>query len=137
MRYLLDTNICIALLKGVHGVREKVIEVGIENCLVSDITIAELYYGAAKSERQEHFDDVDFIVEHFGMLSIDPSLERYGRLKHELEKLGQPIDDFDLLIGAVAKESDLVMVTHNIRHFSHIPDLVIEDWLEQTNSPPK
>jgi len=129
MRYLLDTNICIALIKGVHGVREKVIEAGLENCLVSDITIAELYYGAAKSERPEHFYDVDFIVEHFEMLSIDPALERYGRLKHELEKQGQPIDDFDLLIGAVAKESELVMVTHNTRHFSHIPDLVIEDWM--------
>ena len=129
MRYLLDTNICIALIKGVHGVREKVIEAGLENCLVSDITIAELYYGAAKSERPEHFDDVDFIVEHFEMLSIDPALERYGRLKHELEKQGQLIDDFDLLIGAVAKESGLVMVTHNTRHFSHIPDLMIEDWM--------
>ena len=129
MQYLLDTNICIALIKNVPGVREKIIRAGIENCLVPDIAVAELYYGAAKSERPEHFDDVDFIVQHFEMLSIDPSLETYGRLKHELEKLVRPIDDFDLLIGAVAKQSNITLVTHNTKHFSHIPGIVLEDWI--------
>ena len=88
-----------------------------------------MYYGAAKSERPEHFEDVDFIVQHFEILSIDPALEAYGRLKYQLEKQGQPIDDFDLLIGAIAKQSSLILVTHNTRHFSHIPELMIEDWL--------
>lgn len=129
MRYLLDTNICIALIKNVPGVREKIIQAGIENCLVPDIAVAELYYGAAKSERPEHFEDVDFIVQHFEMLSIDPALETYGRIKHELEKQGRPIDDFDLLIGAVAKQSNLTLVTHNTKHFVHIPDLLLEDWI--------
>ena len=63
------------------------------------------------------------------MLSIDPALETYGRLKHELEELGRPIDDFDLLIGAVAKQSNITLVTHNTRHFSHIPSIVLEDWI--------
>ena len=129
MQYLLDTNICIALIKNVPGVREKIIRAGIENCLVPDIAVAELYYGAAKSERPEHFDDVDFIVQHFEMLSIDPALETYGRLKHELEELGRPIDDFDLLIGAIAKQSNITLVTHNTKHFSHIPGIVLEDWI--------
>ena len=129
MQYLLDANICIALIKGIAGVREKIIGVGLENCFVPDIAIAELYYGAAKSERTEHFEDVDFIVQHFEMLSVDPALETYGRLKHQLEKQGQPIDDFDLLIGAVAKQSGLVLVTHNLKHFARIPDLEMEDWL--------
>lgn len=129
MRYLLDTNICIALIKGVPSIREKILAVGFANCLVADITIAELYYGAARSERPEHFDDVDFIVQHFEMLSIDPALESYGYLKYELEKQGLPLDDFDLLIGAVAKCFDLIMVTHNPRHFLRIPGLVVEDWI--------
>ena len=129
MRYLLDTNICIALIKDVPDVRRKVIDVGLENCLGPDIAVAELYYGAAKSERPEHFDDVDFIVQHFEMLSIDPALETYGRLKHELEKQGCPIDDFDLLIGAIAKQSNLTLVTHNTKHFSRIPDILLEDWI--------
>ena len=129
MQYLLDTNICIALIKNAPDVREKIIRVGIENCLIPDIAVAELYYGAAKSERPEHFDDVDFIVQHFEMLSIDPALETYGRLKHELEMAGRPIDDFDLLIGAVAKQSTITLVTHNTRHFSHMPGIVLEDWI--------
>jgi predicted nucleic acid-binding protein len=82
-----------------------------------------------RSERPEHFDDVDFIVQHFEMLSIDPALETYGRLKHELEKQGCPIDDFDLLIGAIAKQSNLTLVTHNTKHFSRIPDILLEDWI--------
>lgn len=129
MRYLLDTNICIAMIKNVPGVRERILDVGIENCLVSDITVAELYYGAAKSERLEHFADVDFIIQNFLMLSIDSSLETYGRIKYELEKQGLPIDDFDLLIGAIAKDFGLVLVTHNTRHFARIPDIVLEDWI--------
>ncbi len=130
MRYLLDTNICIALIKGYPGVREKILEVGMDNCRVADITVAELYYGAAKSGRMDHFADVDFIVEHFQMLSIDPVLETYGRIKSDLEKLGVPIDDFDLLIGAIAKSFNLVTVTHNTKHFARIPDLELEDWLD-------
>ncbi len=129
MRYLLDTNICIAMIKGVPGIREKVLAVGLDNCLVSDITIAELYYGAAKSGRTEHFNDVDFIVQHFEMLSVDPALEIYGNLKSDLEKKGLPIDDFDILIGSIAKYFGLTMVSHNVRHFSHIPNLALEDWL--------
>ncbi len=129
MQYLLDTNICIALIKGHLGIRAKILAIGLENCFVPDISIAELYYGAAKSERPEHFEDVDFIVQHFEILSIDPALEAYGRLKYQLEKQGQPIDDFDLLIAAIAKQSSLILVTHNTRHFSHIPELMIEDWL--------
>ena len=57
-KYLLDTDTCIAMFKNRGGVREKIIEVGCRNCYVSDITLAELYYGAAKSERPEHIDDV-------------------------------------------------------------------------------
>ncbi len=129
MRYLLDTNICIALIKGCPGVRERILEVGLENCCVADITVAELYYGAAKSGRMDHFEDVDFIVQTFQMLSIDPVLEIYGRLKSDLQKQGLPIDDFDLLIGSIAKYFKLVAVTHNTRHFARIPDLELEDWL--------
>ena len=50
MQYLLDTNICIALIKGHPGIRAKILTIGLENCFVPDISIAELYYGAAKSE---------------------------------------------------------------------------------------
>ena len=127
-KYLLDTDICIALIKNKGRIREKVIEVGRGNCFVSDITIAELYYGAAKSERPEHYDDVAFIASHFGVLSIDSSLEAYGRIKWNLEKNGVPLDDFDLLIGASAIGMGLVMVTHNQKHYMRIPNIHLEDW---------
>ena len=58
VQYLLDTDACIELFKHNESVLEKIETVGAENCFVSEITIAELFYGAAKLGRQEHFDDV-------------------------------------------------------------------------------
>ncbi len=85
-KYLLDTNICISLLKDKYGIREKVLDVSFEKCYVSEVTIAELYYGAAKSNRPEHFDDVDNIKGMFKVLPMYPSLKLYGKLKAELEQ---------------------------------------------------
>ena len=129
--YLLDTDICIALIKNKGGIREKVIEVGRRKCCVSSMTLAELYYGAAKSERAEHYDDVSFVASIFEVVPIDPSLERYGRTKWLLEKQGNPLDDFDLLIGTSAVERGLVMVTHNQRHYLRIPNIQLEDWFSE------
>ena len=128
-KYLLDTDICIAMFKNRGGVRAKIIEVGRWNCCVSDITLAELYYGAAKSERPEYVDDVAFIVSHFEILPIHSSLARYGQTKWMLQKQGCPLDDFDLLIGTSAVEQDLIMVTHNQRHYARIPNIQLEDWI--------
>lgn len=127
-KYLLDTDICIALIKNRGGIREKIIEVGFGNCCVSDITLAELYYGAAKSERPEHYDDVAFIAGHFEVVPIGPSLKEYGRTKWILEKQGTPLGDFDLLIGTSSVQQNLIMVTHNQRHYARIPDIQLEDW---------
>lgn len=128
MKYILDTNVCISLLKGKGGVRNKVIEVGMENCYVSEITLAELYYGAAKSEQPKHYSDVSFIEKYFGILPIRPALELFGRNRYELERIGHRLDDFDLLIGSTAIVNNLVVVTHNTKHFDRIPRIIIEDW---------
>ena len=87
MKYLLDTNICISLLKNQYGIREAILNVKVRNCFVSEITIAELYYGASKSNnREERVKDVDFIVSHFGIVPIFRALPLYGDLKAKLEK---------------------------------------------------
>ncbi len=127
-KYLLDTDICIMMIKDKGNIRKQVIKAGMSNCYVSDITIAELYYGAFKSERREHFEDVAFVVNHFEILPIYPSLEVYGNLKYTLEKAGTPIADFDLLIGATAVNNGLKMVTNNKKHFSRIPGIDLVYW---------
>ena len=68
----------------------------------------------------------------FELLPIFPSLRVYGTIKALLENQGNRIDEFDLLIGACAVYNNCVTVTSNIKHFSHIPNLQIEDWAEKS-----
>ncbi len=129
MKYLLDTNICISLLKNQYGIREAILNVKTKNCFVSEITIAELYYGASKSNnREERVKDVDFIVSHFGIVPIFRALPLYGDLKAKLEKDGNRIDDFDILIGSTAIANGMVMVTDNVKHLGRLPGIKIENW---------
>lgn len=132
MRYLLDTNICIALLKNKYGVREAIIKAKPWNCCVSEITLAELYFGAEYSDQpRERLKDVDFIVSHFSVMPIIDALPIYGKTKATLWKQGTPIDEFDLLIGSTAIANDLVMVTENVKHLGKIPDIKIENWINR------
>lgn len=127
-QYLLDTNICISMFKNKQGIREKILDVSLTNCFVSEITLAELFYGAAKSGREEHFKDVEMVIRMFKVLPVYPCLRLYGGMKVELEAKGMRIDEFDLLIGATAVFNKMVMVTSNVKHFERIPEIQIENW---------
>ncbi|MBQ2572967.1 MAG: PIN domain-containing protein [Bacteroidales bacterium] len=128
--YLLDTNICIFLLKNKYGIREHIQKIGQEHCCISVITLVELYYGAAKSDRKdERMKDVELISKNFIVLPIDNAIETYGINKAYLESKGMSIDDFDLLIGSTATNYNLIMVTENIKHFERIPNIRIENWV--------
>ena len=131
-QYLLDTDICIELIKHNECVLEKVEAIGPENCFVTDITIAELFFGAAKSARPETFDDVDSILQSFDFKPLLPSLRLYGENKALLESQGRMIGEFDLLIGSCAVYHDLIMVTSNLKHFDHIPNIMLDDWAKKS-----
>ncbi len=127
--FLLDTNICISLLKNKYGIRERIIEVDPRNCYVSEITIAELYYGASKSNNKSaRAKDIEFITNNFDVLPIFPALELFGDIKTSLELTGERIDDFDILIGSTAIKNNLVMVTDNVKHLKRLPNIIIENW---------
>lgn len=126
--YLLDTNVCISILKNDRDIIGKVLSVGQSNCHISEITIAELFYGAAKSGRKSHFEDIGKIEYLFDVLPIYTSLSKYGEIKAKLEAKGQRLDEFDLLIGATAVQNGLTVVTANVRHFGRIPDLNVVNW---------
>ena len=127
-QYLLDTDICVELFRHNSMVIDKIEAVGKENCFVSEITIAELFYGAAKSGRNENFNDVSTIQRLFEVVPLLPSLNLYGENKAYLQSKGLSVGEFDLLIGSCAVYYGLTMVTSNLRHFSHIPVIVLEDW---------
>ena len=131
--YLLDTNICIYLLKGRYNIAERLSSLDDVRVCISEITLAELYYGASKSERKkEQIRDVNIIADMFEVLPISDSLELYGDNRYLLEKQGLRIDDFDLLIGTTAIVNNLVVVTENIKHLGRIPQVQVENWIENS-----
>jgi tRNA(fMet)-specific endonuclease VapC len=127
--YLLDTCVCIALLKKSPSVIQRLREVGTSNCRISDITLAELYFGAFKSGKEKHFNDVSEISKLFEKFPIQYT-RKYGEIRWELEKQGLRIGDMDIFIAATALEEDLILVTGNVKHFERIPDLKIENWMK-------
>ncbi|MCP3933696.1 MAG: type II toxin-antitoxin system VapC family toxin [Bacteroidetes bacterium] len=128
-QYLLDTDICIFFLQGKFGIKEKVLEVGIENCYISEITLLELMYGAEKSKRPEkHTSEVFKMEALFEVVPIYNSFPIYAKERVRLQKEGRLIPDFDLLIGATAVAHNLIMVTNNVKHLERIQEIVIENW---------
>jgi tRNA(fMet)-specific endonuclease VapC len=132
-QYLLDTNICIYYIKGLYDLKSKFEEVGPENCFISEITLAELKFGVAKSEAKEKNQKaLDNFLSGIQILPIFPALDTYAAEKARLQKSGKIIDDFDLLIGATAVSFDLTMVTNNTSHFNRHNDIKLEDWTNTT-----
>lgn len=110
---------------------EKFEKVGIENCAISEITVAELKYGVEKStKKNKNRKAIDFFQKEFAILPIYPSLDIYAKEKARLKTKGLIIDDFDLLIGATAIYNDLIIVTKNKKHFIRLKGIKIEDWTE-------
>ncbi|MGB3776951.1 MAG: type II toxin-antitoxin system VapC family toxin [Tunicatimonas sp.] len=125
----MDTDICIFLLQGKYGLEEKIKRVGLKNCYISEITIAELKYGAENSNNyQKHILEVEKIERLFTVIPIYGSFGQYAKEKARLRKEGTLIPDFDLLIGVTAVTNDLVMVTNNEKHLSRISSIQLENW---------
>ena len=127
-KYLLDTNICIFFFKGRHEIDEKLEKIGLSNCYLSVITLAELKFGSENSDNpKKHRKIVKEFESKIQVLPILNSLDEYAKEKARLRKLGTPIDEFDLLIGCTAKANNLIVVTNNTKHFNRIKGIKIED----------
>ncbi len=126
---MLDTNICIFFIKGQYELNKKIAEIGVENCFISEMTVAELKYGIENSKTVEAMRIiVEAFIPKFAIIPIYNSLDIYAKEKAKLRKEGLLIDDFDILIGATAIASDMIMVTNNVAHLSRLNDIQIEDW---------
>ena len=128
MKYLLDTNVLVAMFRGQHGIREAILKAGISNCAVSEITLAELLTGAYKGGIERHAHEIQFLKDNFEILPVGSALETFARLCASMEKQGTPLDGFDLLIASTAMNGKLTLITHNTKHFSRIPELKVRDW---------
>ncbi len=132
MKYLLDTNICIYIIKRKPSpVFKKLETLQINDVGISVITLAELEYGVSKSAFPEK--NKIALIKFLAPLQILPFTEKaagtYGKIRSCLEKTGSIIGTMDLFIGAHAKSENLVLVTNNLREFSRIPNLKIENWI--------
>jgi len=132
MKYLLDTNICIHFFRGKFNLYEKLREIGIENCAISEITLAELVFGAENSSNpKKNHELIEAFSNQVIILPIINAIKIYGKEKARLRSLGTMISDFDLLIGCTALENDLILITENIREFERIANLRIENWVNR------
>lgn len=129
-QYLLDTNICIYYLKGQYRLDRKIEKAKPENCFISEVTIAELKFGAENGEsREKNRKIVDDFISKFTIIPIFTSLDIYAKEKARLRKKGLPLDDFDLLIGATAISNGLTLVTRNVTDFERLEGIEMENWV--------
>ena len=129
--YLLDTNICIYIIKKMpKQVIERLRHTRISEVGVSTITVSELEYGAAKSSRpaQNKLAIIEFLAPFEILPYDDMAAQEYGKVRAYLEKQGTPIGSMDMLIAAHALSLNCILVTNNEREFRLIPNLKIQNW---------
>ena len=131
--YLLDTNICIFLLRGKYDVDKKIDSVGFENCAISEITVAELKYGATLGKKmniKSRNQILDEFLNNIRILPMFNAIDLYAEEKSGLRLNGTPADDdFDLLIGCTSIINNLTLVTDNTDDFKRIKDIKMENWI--------
>lgn len=128
-KYLLDTCTCISMFRNEGRVRDTLRRIGTNNCYISEITVAELYFGLAKAEdKRRKLDDIREVQHLFRIIPAYSSFKEYGEIRYLLEHTGQRVDQFDLLIGATALHHDLTLVTSNLKHFERMQGIKIENW---------
>ena len=134
-KYLLDTNICIFLLRGKYDVDKKIDSVGLENCCISEITVAELKYGAELGRRKglkDRRQSLERFLSSICVLPITGALDLFATEKVRLRLAGTPVEDiFDLLIGCSAIVHGMIMVTENIRDFKNLSKIRLENWINR------
>jgi tRNA(fMet)-specific endonuclease VapC len=130
MSYLLDTDICIFWLKGNNKIEKKALTAGLDHLYISFITLSELYYGAYNSQKiKENLSGIKTLEGKLRRIDSDlESCETFGKLKANLVRQGNVINDADLFIAAGALENDMVLVTNNEKHFNRIKGLKVENW---------
>lgn len=133
MRYMLDTNICIYAIKHKpEKVFQKLQEVEPEDVCVSSVTYAELVHGVEKSVAVEKNRlALSMLLANIEILDFDvDAADCYGKIRADLEKKGTPIGPFDMMIAGHAQSLGYTVVTNNVKEFSRVPDLKIENWAE-------
>jgi len=132
LRYLLDTNIVIYVLKRRPIEVLSTFNANASRMAISSITLAELLHGAEKSSRvNENLAAIEDFCSRLAVLPYGPkAAQHYGAIRAALEKIGQPIGVNDMHIAAHARSEGLVLVTNNMGEFARVPALEAENWVQ-------
>jgi tRNA(fMet)-specific endonuclease VapC len=131
-RYMLDTNICIYIIKNnPMSVRQKFERVRASDLVLSIVTLAELRYGAEKSQaRAKAIRAVEQLTAYIEIADLDEVVaEHYADIRATLERVGTPIGNHDLWLAAYARANNWILVSNNIREFERVEGLRLENWL--------
>ena len=114
MKYLLDTNVLIAMFRDEHGIREAILQAGTKNCAISELTFGELLVGAYKGKNKRQRKEVEIAGQMFQMIPVTSDIiDCWAKQR---------------AIASMALQNNLTIVTHNIKHFDRVPNLNIVDW---------
>ena len=130
--YMLDTNICIYVLKKrPKAVRDKFDNVRRDQIYISIITYAELKFGVEKSLSKKMNQEIlnEFIARLQIKLWDEEAANHYAKIRYQLEKQGTPIGNMDLMIASHARSCGYKLVTNNLKEFDRVPDLKLENWI--------
>ena len=130
MPYLLDTNVCVGVLRGRRLLVQRVNARPVANLFLCSVVKAELFRGALRSGRPSaNRAKVDAFANRFVSLPFDDdAAEVFARIRFHLESRGMVIGPYDLQIAAIALVHQLTVVTHNVAEFGRVPGLTVEDW---------
>jgi tRNA(fMet)-specific endonuclease VapC len=131
MRYMLDTSICIHVIRNYPPELQERFNLLAEQLCISSVTLGELHYGAEKCTRR--LDNLQ-AIEHFtARLEVLPftgqAAAHYGQIRAQLERVGRPAGAYDIMIGGHARSEGLILVTSNVREFEPMDGLRVESWL--------
>jgi len=132
--YLLDTNICIYILKRKPiEVFERFKTLKLGELKISSITVAELYYGAYNSQKiEKNLITIDSFLKPFDYVEFDEkSAIEYAKIKSNLKKEGKIIGELDMQIAGIAMANDLILITNNVKEFERVNGLKIDNWVDK------
>lgn len=130
LKYMLDTNLCVRLLRSKPPALRERFNAEASGLSLSSIVLYELLYGAAKSARPtENRNAVEAFAERLEVLEFDIDAALHaGEIRADLERSGNVIGGYDLLIAGHARSRGLIIVTNNLREFERVDGLRCEDW---------
>ena len=130
MIYLLDTNVCVDVLRGRTDVTERLRQLSPDDCAVSSISVFELFSGARKSmDPSGEAAKVQRLAHTLVLRSFDvEAADRAASVRWELEQRGEKIGAYDTLLAGHALALGLIYVTDNTKEFARVPELTVENW---------